>query len=168
MPMQRRRARWRMQRATAPGTMNGAAAAAAAAANADMAAARLAKCTLRSPVVGQVFKVLRRAGEASGSSAGTVLVVVGDMLALIVRAEVADRDSAGVRLGAPAEVWFDGAAHRWPGRVIEASALMGRKTARSLDPSDRFDRDVREVLVALDRVPPGMGVGQRATVGMLR
>ena len=167
MPMQRRRARWRMQRATAPGTMNGAAAAAAAA-NADMAAARLAKCTLRSPVVGQVLKVLRRVGEASGSSAGTVLVVVGDMLALIVRAEVADRDSAGVRLGAPAEVWFDGAAHRWPGRVIEASALMGRKTARSLDPSDRFDRDVREVLVALERVPPGMGVGQRATVGMLR
>ena len=145
-----------------------AATAAAAAANADMAAARLAKCTLRSPVGGQVLKVLRRAGEASGSSAGTVLVVVGDMTALIVRAEVADRDAAEVRLGAPAEVWFDGAAQRWPGRVIEASALMGRKTARSLDPSDRFDRDVRQVLVALDRVPPGMAVGQRATVGMLR
>lgn len=144
-----------------------AATAAGSKANAAALAARLDKCTLRSPVAGQVLKLLRREGEFSGSSAGTPLVVVGDLSALIVRAEVADRDAAGVRLGAPAEIWVDGTPQRWRGRVIEVAALMGRKTARSLDPSDRFDRDVREVLVAFDAPPAAMPVGLRVNVGLL-
>lgn len=141
--------------------------AASAMASAEALAAQLAKCTLRSPVAGEVLKLLRRPGEFSGSSTGTPLVVVGDRSALIVRAEIADRDAAGVSVGARAEIWLDGRARRWPGRVIETAALMGRKTARSLDPSDRFDRDVREVLLAFDGAPADTPVGLRVNVGLL-
>lgn len=141
---------------------------ASARASADALSARLAKCTLRSPVAGLVLKVLRREGEFSGSSTGTPLVVVGDLTRLIVRAEVADRDAANVHLGASAEVWIDGQPQRWHGRVVELAALMGRKTSRSLDPADRFDRDVREVLVAFDQPPGTMPVGLRVNVGVLR
>ena len=127
---------------------------------------RLAMCTLRSPVAGQILKLLRREGEFSGSSTGTPLIVVGDMAHLIVRAELADRDAAGVRMGQPATIWIDGDRRQWPGRVVETSLLMGRKTARSLDPSDRFDRDVREVLVAFDGPPPPLVVGLRVNIGL--
>jgi HlyD family secretion protein len=143
------------------------AAAQGAQANVAALAARLGKCQLRSPVAGTVLKLLRREGEFSGGSSGTPLVVVGDLSRLIVRAEIADRDAALVRTGMVAEIWVDGQPQRWTGKVIETSALMGRKTARSLDPSDRFDRDIREVLVAFDRPPPDMPVGLRVNIGLL-
>jgi multidrug resistance efflux pump len=122
---------------------------------------------IRAPIAGQVLKLLRREGEFSGSSTGTPLVVVGDLKRLIIRAEFADRDAARVAVGAATEIWIDGEARRWRGRIVEASALMGRKTARSLDPSDRFDRDVREVLVAFDGAAPAVPVGLRVNVGLL-
>lgn len=131
-------------------------------------AAALEKCTLRAPVAGQVLKLLRREGEFSGASSGTPLVVVGDLSAMLVRAEIIDRDAAAVRVGQRAEIWIDGGTRRWPGHVIEASGLMGRRTARSLDPSDRFDRDIREVLVAFDGAAPAPIVGLRVNVGLLR
>jgi HlyD family secretion protein len=131
-------------------------------------AASLEKCTLRSPTKGQVLKLLRREGEFSGGSSGTALVVIGDLSSMIVRTEIIDRDAASVRIGQRAEIWVDGATRRWPGRVIEASSLMGRRTARSLDPSDRFDRDVREILVAFDGPAPAPIVGLRVNVGLLR
>lgn len=144
------------------------AAADGAAAHQAALAARLDKCTLRSPIAGTVLKLLRREGEFSGSSTGTALVVVGDTSALIVRAEVADRDAAAAGVGMAAHIWIDGQPGRWPGTVIEAAALMGRKTARSLDPSDRFDRDVREILVRFDAPPPALPIGLRVNVGLLK
>ncbi|MBC7520053.1 MAG: efflux RND transporter periplasmic adaptor subunit [Sandarakinorhabdus sp.] len=142
----------------------------AAGATADAAAlsAALDKCTLRAPAGGQVLKILRREGEFSGASTGVPLVVVGDLSAMIVRTEIIDRDAAAVRIGQRAEIWIDGAPRRWPGRIIEASSLMGRRTTRSLDPSDRFDRDVREILVAFDGPAPAPIVGLRVNVGLLR
>jgi multidrug resistance efflux pump len=140
----------------------------ASAAKADALAAAYDKCTLRSPIDGKVLKVLRREGEFSAASSGTPLVVVGDVSNMIVRAELVDRDAARVKLGQRAEIWLDGSETRWPGRLVEVSDLMGRRTARSLDPSDRFDRDVREVLVAFDGAPPVSLVGLRVNVGFLK
>jgi multidrug resistance efflux pump len=139
-----------------------------AAADAAALVAALDKCTLRAPAAGQVLKILRREGEYSGAAAGVPLVVVGDLSEMIVRTEVIDRDAAAVRIGQRAEIWIDGTPRRWPGRIIEASSLMGRRTARSLDPSDRFDRDVREILVAFDGPAPTPIVGLRVNVGLLR
>jgi multidrug resistance efflux pump len=87
---------------------------------------------------------------------------------MIVRTELIDRDAARVSVGQKAEVWLDGDPKRWNGHVIEAASLMGRRTSRSLDPTDRFDRDVREVLVAFDGPAPPALVGLRVNVGFLK
>jgi len=140
----------------------------AATATANALDATLGKCTLHAPIDGNVLKVLRREGEFSAASTGTPLIVVGDLSTMIVRAEIIDRDAARVKVGQKADVWLDGDSQRWRGHVIEAASLMGRRTSRSLDPTDRFDRDVREVLVAFDGKAPPALVGLRVNVGFLK
>jgi multidrug resistance efflux pump len=144
--------------------------AAARAANADISVAQslAAQCTLKSPISGHVLQILRREGEFSGASQGTPLIVVGDLSQLIVRAELNERDAAKVREGQAATVWVDGKAGRWKGRVTQMAGVMGRRSARSLDPTDRFDRDVREVFIAFDNAPPPALVGLRVTVGLAK
>lgn len=142
--------------------------AAARAAHADVAVAQslAAQCILKSPVAGHVLQILRWEGEFSGASQGTPLIVVGDMTQLIVRAELSEGDAARVRLGQAATVWIDGKPEKWQGRVTQMAGVMGRRTARSLDPTDRFDRDVREIFIAFDDAPPPALVGLRVTVGL--
>jgi multidrug resistance efflux pump len=135
---------------------------------AQAAAAAYGQCALRSPIDGQVLQVLRREGEFSGASQGTPLLVVGDMRRRIVRAELGERDIAGIGVGAPVEVWLDGSPRRWRGHVGEMAAVMGRRSARSLDPTDRFDRDVREAIVVIDDPDLPAVAGLRVTVGFAR
>jgi multidrug resistance efflux pump len=144
------------------------AAANAAAANTQVASALAAQCTLKSPISGQVLQILRREGEFSGASQGTPLIIVGDISRLIVRAELSERDAANVRMGQPVIVWVDGKPEKWKGRVTQMANVMGRRSARSLDPTDRFDRDVREVFIAFDGAPPPGLVGLRVTVGFTK
>lgn len=132
------------------------------------ASAALAQCQVRSPIDGEVLQVLRREGEFSGASQGTPLLVVGDMSRRIVRAELGERDAAAVRIGQQVEVWIDGSPKRWRGHVVEMAAVMGRRSARSLDPTDRFDRDVREVIVVIDDPDPPAVAGLRVTTGFLK
>ena len=86
----------------------------------------------------------------------------------IVRAEVGERDLAGIAIGSPVEVWIDGSPRRWKGHVTELAAVMGRRSARSLDPTDRFDRDVREAIIMLDDPGVPAVAGLRVTVGFRR
>lgn len=132
------------------------------------ASAALAQCQVRSPIDGHVLQVLRREGEFSGASQGTPLLVVGDMSHRIVRSEVGERDAANVRIGQRIEMWIDGSPKRWRGHVAEMADVMGRRSARSLDPTDRFDRDVREVIVVIDDPDPPAVAGLRGTVGYLK
>lgn len=131
------------------------------------AQAQLDQCQLRSPVAGRVLAILKREGEASGASAGEPVIIVGGTDRLIVRAEIDERDAAAVREGQRAEIWIAG-GQRWRGRVTELAGVMGRRSARSLDPTDRFDRDVREAFVAIEGPLPPSLVGLRVTVGFLR
>jgi multidrug resistance efflux pump len=140
----------------------------AAQGHARAAAAQAGQCALTSPIDGEVVQVLRRAGEFSGASQGTPLVVVADLKRLIVRTEVSERDAARVVAGQRADVWIEGERQRWPGRVVQLASVMGRRSARSLDPTDRFDRDVREAFVELDGALPPAVVGLRVVVGLRR
>lgn len=144
--------------------------AAAQAARADLAVAQAlaSQCVLKSPIAGHVLQILRWEGEFSGASQGTPLIVVGDMSQVIVRAELNEADAARVRMGQPVTVWIDGKPEKWKGRVTQMAGVMGRRTARSLDPTDRFDRDVREVFIAFDTAPPPALVGLRVTVGLAK
>ncbi|HEX5263668.1 MAG TPA: efflux RND transporter periplasmic adaptor subunit, partial [Phenylobacterium sp.] len=118
-------------------------AAKAAQAEAEAANALSSECALRSPVAGSVLQILRQAGEFSGASQGVPLVVVGDLSKLMVRAEINERDAGQVRKGQAVDIWVEGAPEHWRGRIASLADLMGRRSARSLDPTDRFDRDVR-------------------------
>ena len=133
---------------------------------AGVAQAMAGQCTIKSPIDGQVLQILRREGEFSGGSQGTPLLVVGDMSRLVVRAEINERDAAFVRTGQKADIWIEGSPGKWQGRVTRLAGIMGRRSARSLDPTDRFDRDVREAFVAFEGKSPPPLVGLRVTVGV--
>jgi HlyD family secretion protein len=124
------------------------------------------QCTVKSPVTGQILQILRREGEFSGASQGAPLIVVGDLSRLVVRAEINERDAILVHLGQSADIWIDGSKGHWSGKVTHLAAIMGRKSARSLDPTDRFDRDIREVFVRFDGESPPALVGLRVMVGL--
>ena len=124
------------------------------------------QCGLRSPVDGEVLQLFRREGEFSGASQGTPLISVGDLSKLVVRTEINERDAAIVSVGQQAEVWIEGGKERWKGRVASMAMVMGRRSARSLDPTDRFDRDIREAFVELDGPLPPALVGLRVMVGV--
>ncbi len=141
------------------------AAARAARGEAEAAAALAGQCAMRSPIDGEVLQLLRREGEFSGASQGTPLIVVADLSHLLVRAEVAERDAARIKPGQAADIWIEGTDQRWHGKVIEMAGVMGRRSARSLDPTDRFDRDVREIFIALDDATAPALVGLRVTAG---
>lgn len=143
-----------------------AAAARVAAGEADAARALAAQCILSSPIDGTVLQVLRREGEFSGASQGTPLLVVGDLRQRMVRAEIAERDAVRVRAGQAVDVWVEGERERWRGRIVQVASLMGRRSARSLDPTDRFDRDSREALIEFDGTEPPAVVGLRVMVGV--
>lgn len=139
-----------------------------AAAKVGVARALAGQCILNSPINGTVLQLLRKEGEFSGASQGVPLIIVADLSRLVVRAEINERDAIKVSAGQRAKVWVDGDQTRWPGRVTLISSIMGRRTARSLDPTDRFDRDTREVFIDFDGPQPPALVGLRVTVGLLK
>ena len=138
----------------------------AAQAETQVARATADQCSLRSPINGTVLQVLRREGEFSGAAQGAPLIIVGDLSQLIVRAEINEHDAAAVHQGQRADIWIEGRPDRWHGHVVELAQVMGRRSARSLNPTDRFDRDIREALIEFDgSVPPAL-VGLRVMVGV--
>lgn len=137
----------------------------AAAAEAEAAAALADQCALRSPVDGEVLQIFRREGEFSGASQGAPLIAIADLSRLVVRTEVGERDAARIAVGQRADIWIEGGRERWRGRVTAMARIMGRRSARSLDPTDRFDRDVRETFVEIEGDGPPAVVGLRVLVG---
>ena len=135
---------------------------------AAQAKSEVAKCELRSPTAATVLRLYRREGEFSGAGRGEPLVVVGALDRIMVRAEFVERDAFRVRIGAPVDVWVDGDPQRWRGRIAVAGDLMGRRTARSTDPAERFDSDVLEAKVVFDHAAPPALIGLRVNVGLKR
>ncbi|MEQ1510406.1 MAG: HlyD family efflux transporter periplasmic adaptor subunit [Sphingopyxis sp.] len=132
----------------------------ASAAEADTAAQMADQCITRSPINGRVLAIAHRAGEFSGASRGEVLMIVGDDRQMQVRATISERDVANVHIGQPLTVWIEGQSERWQARVTEISGVMGRRDARSLDPTDRFDRDSLEIWATMQSsgLPPIAGL----------
>jgi HlyD family secretion protein len=139
-----------------------------AAAQTGVARAVADQCILRSPMGGTVLQILRQEGEFSGASQGTPLIIVGDLSQMIVRAGFNERDAAHLREGQRAVVWVEGSHAKWRGHLTQLASVMGRRTARSLNPTDRFDQDTREGFVRFDGPMPPALVGLRVTVGILK
>jgi HlyD family secretion protein len=129
-----------------------------------VAEAAVEKMTIRAPIAGSVLQVNAKPGEMAGPSATQPLILLGDVSALRVRAEVDERDLAEIRIGQP--VLVRAAAFRgreFAGKVYFISPIVepGRINARGQ--RALTDVDVVEVLVDLAEAGP-LAVGMKVDV----
>jgi HlyD family secretion protein len=128
---------------------------AAARAELSLADAALERTRIRAPSDGSVLQINARVGETVAPSPESLLVVVGDVSSLRVRAEFEERDIGKVRIGQGAVVRSDA----FPGKDFEGTVSS---SAKSLGPSKLGQRgprrptdiDVLEVIIDLDGQPP--------------
>jgi HlyD family secretion protein len=126
--------------------------------------AALDKMTIRAPIGGTILQLNAKAGELATPSATQPLVLLGDVSALRVRAELDERDYGEIKVGQSA--------------VIRAAAFRGREIAgtvsfiaplvepaRSASRGSRNMTDVDVVEVLVDLAEPGpLAVGMKVDV----
>jgi HlyD family secretion protein len=126
--------------------------------------AALEKLTIRAPIDGTILQINARPGELASPSAAQPLVLLGDMSALRVRAEVDERDIEKIKVGQSV--------------VVRPAALRGREiagkvafvaplveTGRNSTLSQRNMTDVDVVEVRIDLSEPGpLAVGMKVDV----
>lgn len=116
---------------------------------------------------GTVLQVSPKVGEIVAPSPELVLVVVGDLTGLRVRAEVEERDVSKVRVGQKAVIRTDA----YPGREFKGTvASLGQSLApprlSSRGPRKPTDVDALEVLIDIEN-PLSLLPGMRADVFFL-
>lgn len=128
------------------------------------ASAQFEKTEIRSPLAGTIVRRHKQQGESVSLDApGSALIVtVADTHVLRVRVDVDERDVARLRLGQAAFVTADAyGTRRFEGRVVRIGEVLGRKTVRTDEPTERVDTKVLETLVELEpgtRLPLGLRV----------
>jgi HlyD family secretion protein len=130
----------------------------------SVAEAAVEKLTIRAPIGGSVLQINAKAGELASPSAVQPLVLLGDLTALRVRAELDERDLGEIKIGQ--SVLVRPAAFRgreFAGTVSFIAPLVepGRNSARGQ--RNLTDVDVVDVLV--DVTDPGpLAVGMKVDV----
>jgi HlyD family secretion protein len=142
----------------APGVTTGAPAAktpaarnpeeAALEAQVEMAAAAVRETEVRSPGPGRVLQLLAHPGELSTGA----LLQMGDVAAMIAKAEVYQSDVPRIRPRDPAEVDILGT--RVAGKVSRIGSIVGKNQLTSIDPRAMRDLRVVEVTIQLDEAAP--------------
>jgi len=138
--------------------------AALSAARADLSAAEAAleRTRIRAASTGTVLLVNARPGETVAPSPENVLVIVGDVSALRVKAEFEDRDIGRMRVGQIAVVRSDAFAGKdFGGKVVSLAQTLGPSRLGQRGPRKPNDVDVLEAIIDLDGqtgLLPGMRV----------
>jgi HlyD family secretion protein len=117
--------------------------------------AELDKLTIRAPIASTVLQVNAKVGELAAPSAPQVLVLLGDLTGLRVRAEVDERDVGKIKLGGKAVVRADAFRGReFSGKVVSIAPLV--QPARINSPGSRnlSDFSVTDVLIELSDPGP--------------
>lgn len=102
--------------------------------------AQLADTRILAPSTGTVMARLAEPGELV--AAGRPLATLVDLDSLYVRVYVAQRDVGRIRLGSPAQAYFDA----WPGKAFEG-AVSEVATQAEFTPKEVHMKDEREKLV---------------------
>jgi HlyD family secretion protein len=125
-----------------------------------LAEAELEKTRIRAPISGTVLQVQAKVGELAAPSSEQPLVVLGDVSALRVRAELDEKDLVKIRVGQRAVVRADAFRDReFEGKVAAIDQIVGPSRINARGQRKFSDVDVMEVLVDLtDSGPlvPGM------------
>jgi multidrug resistance efflux pump len=126
------------------------------------ARATLERRQIKAPYAGEVLQVKARVGEYYTPGASDAPVVLGDTSRLRVRMDVDERDIGRVKLGQSAYAVADAyPGAKFTGKVAEIGRRMGRKNARTDDPTERLDTKILEVVIDLDepgKLVPGLRV----------
>jgi HlyD family secretion protein len=126
---------------------------------------KMTRCVVTAPITGTILRTRMRVGETFSTVAPTPLLEMADISTKRVRAEVDEKDVASIRIGQKVLIETDGNREaRLAGRVESLSPIMGRKKVVSGDPSEKADRDVLEVLIALNGPAKSLPVGLRVIV----
>jgi len=129
-----------------------------------VAQAALEKTQIRAPADGVVLRVDAKIGELAVPSVEPTLLIIGDVSALRVRAEVNEQDIGRIRPGQSVLVRaaaFHGRS--FEGKVSSIARVVGPSRINSADPRKFSDVDVLEVLVDLANPGP-LVVGQQVDV----
>jgi HlyD family secretion protein len=120
--------------------------------------------TLRAPLAGTILQIGARVGELASPSSPLPLVVVGDLSALRVRAEVGERDFGAIKTGQLAVVRSDAFPGRdITGKVSSIAPLIALGRFGAQGQSNFTDIDVVEVVVEL-AAPDPLIVGMKVDV----
>jgi HlyD family secretion protein len=127
----------------------------AARAELSLADAALERSRLRAPSSGSVLRIDARVGETVTPSPENLLVVVGDVTSLRVRAEFEERDIGKVRIGQGAVVRSDAFPGKdYEGTVSSLARALGPSRLGQRGPRRPTDIDVLEVIIDLSGEPP--------------
>ena len=128
------------------------------------AEAAIEKMTVRAPIAGSVLQVNAKSGELAAPQATQPLILLGDISALRVRAELDERDLGEIKVGQAAVV--RAAAFRgreFAGKVSLIAPLVEQGRIGARGQRTASDVDVVEVLVDLAEPGP-LAVGMKVDV----
>jgi HlyD family secretion protein len=116
--------------------------------------AAVEKLTIRAPIAGTVLQVNAKAGELAAPSAAQPLLLLGDISAMRVRAELDERDFGGVKVGQTVVVRSAAFREReFAGKVFSIAPVVQSSRISSRDQRNLTDVSVAEVVV--DLADPG-------------
>lgn len=124
----------------------------------------LEKLKIRAPIAGTALQVNARLGELASPSSPDPLVVLGDLSALRVRAELDERDIGEVKIGQPVVVRADAFPGRdFHGKVASIAPIV--QAGRINSPNSRNLTDFDVTQVQIDLTDPGpLLVGMKVDV----
>ena len=114
------------------------------------------------------MRVYARRGESFSTVTPRPLFSLADTSARHIKAEVDERDVDKVSVGQTVIIQADALeGKKLRGSVARISAMMGRKSINTGDPSDKSDRDILEAVIDLDDSSRPLPIGLRVTVQFL-
>jgi HlyD family secretion protein len=129
---------------------------------------RIGKCSIFAPIDGTVLRVYARRGESFSTVTPRPLFDIADTSTRHIKAEVDERDVDKLSVGQKVVIQADALeGKKLRGSVSRVSAMMGRKSISSGDPSDKSDRDILEAIIDLDDNSRPLPIGLRVTVQFL-
>ncbi len=136
----------------------------AARAELSLAEEMVEKMRIRAPLTGSILQVLAKPGELAIPAAEQVLIVMGDLSLMRVRAEVDEQDVAKIKSGQKVFVRSTGSPGReFSGTVTELAPSLALPRMGSRGARRSTDVEVMEVMIDLEGAVPLLP-GMRADV----
>ena len=129
---------------------------------------RIEKCSIVAPIDGTVLRVYAKRGESFSTVTPRPLFSLADTSTRHIKAEVDERDVDKLSVGQNVIIQADALeGKKLRGSVSRVSAMMGRKSISTGDPSDKSDRDILEAVIDFDDNGKPLPIGLRVTVQFL-